>query len=67
MFLFSLDSGVKLTSPEFYKDISEERLNELLMGDNGIPIPLLKERLTCLHEVQLLVKINFVYVYRILT
>eukprot|EP00088_Acartia_fossae_P049200 TRINITY_DN5406_c0_g2_i3.p1 TRINITY_DN5406_c0_g2~~TRINITY_DN5406_c0_g2_i3.p1 ORF type:complete len:340 (+),score=51.08 TRINITY_DN5406_c0_g2_i3:37-1056(+) len=47
----SLDSGVELTKPEFFKSISEERLNELLMGDGGVPIPLLADRVKCLHEV----------------
>jgi len=47
----SLDAGVMLTKPEFYKNITEEKLNELLMGDGGIPIPLLQERVNCLHEV----------------
>ena len=51
IFLLLLDAGVKLTKPEFYKNVTEEKLNELLMGDGGIPIPLLKERVNCLHEV----------------
>ena len=42
-----------LTKPEFYKNITEEKLNELLMGDGGIPIPLLQERVNCLHEVMI--------------
>ena len=51
IFLLLLDAGVKLTKPEFYKNVTEEKLNELLMGDDEIPIPLLKERVNCLHEV----------------
>ena len=47
----TLDSGVALTSPTFYRTISEEQLNLYLMGDNGIPCPLIKERVECLHEI----------------
>ncbi len=45
----TLDLDVPLTSPDFYGKISEEKLNEYLIGDNGVPCPLLKDRLRCLH------------------
>jgi len=47
----SLDSGVDITSPKFYRDVDEKVLNDLLMGEQGVPIPLLKQRVECLHEV----------------
>ena len=47
----TLDSGVALTSPDFYADITEEKLNGFLMGDQQVPCPLIKERVQCLHGV----------------
>jgi len=47
----TLDSGVKLTCPDFYSKIEAAELNQLLMGDDGVPIPLLQDRVRCLHEV----------------
>ena len=47
----SLDSGVRLTDPKYFVNIDKEALGELLKGDNDVPIPLLQQRLECLHEV----------------
>jgi len=47
----TLDSGVDLTSPEFYKNIDTKQLGEFLQGDDGVEIPLLEDRVRCLHEV----------------
>ena len=48
------DSGVRLTSPEVFKDIETSQLDELLMGDDGVSIPLLQDRVNCLHQVDLM-------------
>ena len=45
----SIDNGVDLISPEYYKDVTEDKLNSLLMGDNGVPCPMIKERVEILH------------------
>merc|ERR1719347_2035062 len=47
----SLDAGVPLTDPKYFRDISSQDLGKLLMGDDGINIPLLDKRVECLHEV----------------
>jgi len=46
-----LDQGVNLTEPKVYGNITEDQLNCYLMGDNAVPIPMLKERLQCLHDI----------------
>ena len=38
-----------MTNPEFFKDVTEEKLNDLLMGDNNVPCPMIKDRLKVLH------------------
>jgi len=47
----TLDSGIDLTSPAFYRGIEASELNKYLMGDNEVPIPLVEERVRCLREV----------------
>jgi hypothetical protein len=47
----NLDQGIPLTEPKFYGDITEDKLNEYLMGDDNIPCPMIKERVKCLHEI----------------
>jgi len=47
----SLDQDIPLTDPQFFVNISKDSLGKLLVGDNGVPIPLLSERVECLHEV----------------
>ena len=38
-----------MTNPKFFKDVTEEKLNNLLMGDNNVPCPMIKDRLKVLH------------------
>ena len=47
----TLDSGVPLTTPSYYGKITEEKLDSFLMGDDMVPCPLIKERVSCLHEI----------------
>lgn len=47
----TLDSGVEITSPAVYRNIEKNKLDELLMGDDGVSIPLLQDRVNCLHQV----------------
>ena len=49
---FLLDSGVEITSPAVYRNIEKNKLDELLMGDDGVSIPLLQDRVNCLHQVR---------------
>ena len=47
----ALDSGINLTDPQFYGNITEDQLNKLLMGEGGVPCALVGERARCLREV----------------
>ena len=47
----ALDSGINLTDPQFYGNITEDKLNKLLMGEGGVPCALVGERARCLREV----------------
>lgn len=47
----ALDQGIPLTSPAFFTTLDVDGLGQLLIGDDGIPIPLLQERAACLNEV----------------
>ena len=47
----ALDSGVTLTDPKYFVDIDEKMLGELLGGEDSVPIPLLAQRVECLHQV----------------
>jgi len=47
----SLDQEIPLIDPKYFVNVSKESLGKLLLGDNGVPIPLLSERVECLHEV----------------
>lgn len=38
-------------NPKYYSVITENQLSTVLRSDNNIPVPLLEERLKCLHEV----------------
>lgn len=40
-----------ILNPNFYSKITEEQLSNVLRSDTNISIPLLKERVECLHEV----------------
>ena len=47
----SLEQGVPLTDPKFYGKISEGELDQLFMGDDNVPCPMIKQRVHCLHEI----------------
>jgi len=47
------DSGNSINA-KFFSSIDEQKLNELLKGDEGVEIPLLKERLYCLQGKSIL-------------
>ena len=47
----ALDNDVPLTDPKYFVDIKEETLGDLLVGDGNVPIPLLPQRVECLHQV----------------
>ena len=47
----ALDNDVPLTDPKYFVDIKEETLGDLLVGDGDVPIPLLPQRVECLHQV----------------
>lgn len=57
----ALDEGIDITNPSLYSEISEEKLQHILRGDDPTTkCPLLRERVECLHEVgkKLLEKYN---------
>lgn len=48
----AIREGINITSPSFYANIDEDTLSRIFRSDDGeTQIPLLKERLNCLHEV----------------
>jgi len=47
----ALDKNVPLTDPKYFLNVDEATLGELLIGDDGVPIPLLSQRVECLHQV----------------
>lgn len=47
----TLKQGMPLDDPKFYGHISQQKLNEYLMGDNDVPCPLIEQRVACLHEI----------------
>ena len=55
----ALDSGINLTDPQFYADITEDKLNRFLMGEDGVPCALVGERVRCLREVADVLKSKF--------
>ena len=55
----TLDSGIPLTSPSFYGVITETQLRSLLIGDDQVECPLIKERVSCLHEIAEVLKRKF--------
>lgn len=46
-------------NPKFYSVITEEELKKLLRSDTGVEIPLLSERVKCLHDVGNVLLENF--------
>ena len=55
----ALDTGVNLTDPHYYADITEDKLNRFLMGEGGVPCALVGERARCLREVADVLKSEF--------
>ena len=47
----TLDAGIPLTTPSFYGVITEDQLSTFLIGDDEVECPLVKERVSCLHEI----------------
>lgn len=48
----AMKNSIDVTNPKFYATITEEQLDEILKSDNPeAKVPLLKERVACLHEV----------------
>lgn len=47
----AMKEGVDILNPKFYSTITEDKLLKILRSDNDVEIPLLQERLNCLHEV----------------
>jgi len=45
----TLENGIALTDPKFYKEITKSQLDEYLMGDSSVPCPMIEERVKCLH------------------
>ncbi|CAH0548012.1 unnamed protein product [Brassicogethes aeneus] len=49
----ALSEEVKILDPDFYSTITEDRLLKILRSDTKVKVPLLSERVQCLHEVGL--------------
>lgn len=47
----ALDEKIDILNPKFYSAIPENQLKQILRSDTSVPVPLLKERLECLHQV----------------
>jgi len=47
----ALDQNILLTDPKYFMNVDRDTLGNLLIGDKDVPIPLLDNRLACLHEV----------------
>lgn len=46
-------------NPKYYSEISEKDVAKIFRSDNDVPIPLLQERIKCLHEVGNVLLENF--------
>ncbi|CAG0923559.1 unnamed protein product, partial [Notodromas monacha] len=55
----AVEDDIKITSPEFYAQISEDTLNSVLRTADGKPVPLLKERLDALRDAGNVLKNKF--------
>ena len=55
----ALDNGINITDPEYYADMTEEKLNSLLMGEDGVPCTSVGERVRCLREVASVLKSEY--------
>lgn len=48
----AMKNSIDITNPKYYSTITEEQLDEILKADGSdVKVPLLKERVACLHEV----------------
>lgn len=48
----AMRNGIDITNPQYYSRITLEELTEILKGDDAeTKVPLLEERVKCLHEV----------------
>ncbi|KAF6205692.1 hypothetical protein GE061_020045 [Apolygus lucorum] len=45
------DEGIHIFDPVVYSKFTLSELNEMLKGENGVPAPMVEERLKCLQEV----------------
>ena len=54
----ALEDGIPLTEPRYFATVDLASLRAALVGDNNVQIPLLEERLRCLHEVCTAVRVQ---------
>lgn len=47
----AIDEGYSITKAKYYSQITMKDLKHILRGDNSEQVPLIEERLQCLHEV----------------
>ncbi|XP_044266966.1 queuosine salvage protein [Tribolium madens] len=55
----ALKEKVDILNPKYYSEVSEKDLAKIFRSDNDVPIPLLQERVKCLHEVGNVLLENF--------
>lgn len=55
----ALKEKVDILNPKFYSTITEDQLEKILRSDTKVKIPLLSERVKCLHEVGAVLLENF--------
>ena len=55
----TLDSGVPLTTPSFYRNVTKQDLSSYLLGDDGVECPLIEERVACLHQISSVLEQKF--------
>ena len=47
----AVEGGVAVYEPSFYGQVTLDELEEIFKSQTHVPIPLLEQRLNCLHEV----------------
>ncbi|KAF5298334.1 hypothetical protein FQR65_LT01112 [Abscondita terminalis] len=47
----AIKEGIDITNPSFYSTMTKEQLQHILRSDTKVEVPLLNERLECLHSV----------------
>lgn len=55
----ALKEKVDILNPKFYSTITEEQLKKILRSDTKVDVPLVSERVKCLHEVGSVLLENF--------